>query len=623
MSQRLSVLADKLYQSELRSVLRRRDRGFMWLMAAEWLGAVVVALWLSDQAWAGKVAPPHAHLTVAVVGGGLLSVPPMLLALWRPGWTPTRHVMAVAQMLWSALFIHLTAGRIETHFHIFGSLAYLAFYRDWQVLLTGTVVVICEHVSRGLASSVSMYGMAQPEFWRVLEHVFWVLFEDLVLLMGVLEVRRDMKMHALRQAEMLEFHNTIEDKVIDRTQELKASREQYRLLVETTQTVPWRLVHGSWSFSYVGPQGPALLGCSPDAWLVAGFFEDRLHDDDRAATLEHFAKSAHTRGPDREFRLRRDDGSWVWVRGIISATDDSEVEVRGVFLDVTKERQLEFELQQAQKLESVGRLASGIAHEINTPVQFVNDSLHFVREAFHDALRVIGAYGQMRRAAASGEGLEQAVFAAGEAEQAADLDYLVENVPKALDRSMDGLSRITTLVRSMKEFAHPDQKTKTDADLNRAIETTLIIAKSEYKYVADLVLDLGPLPPVSCHIGELNQVFLNLVVNAAHAIGDVVAGTDHRGQIKVVSRAEGSEVVVAVSDTGAGIPEAVRAKIFEPFFTTKQVGKGTGQGLAIARSVVVEKHGGTLTFETAPGRGTSFFIRIPITQPAPLKAKAA
>ncbi len=164
----------------------------------------------------------------------------------------------------------------------------------------------------------------------------------------------------------------------------------------------------------------------------------------------------------------------------------------------------------------------------------------------------------------------------------------------------------------MKEFAHPDQKEKVLADLNRALSTTLTVARNEYKYVADVETDLGELPLVPCLVGELNQVFLNLIVNAAHAIEAALAGTQGRGTIRVSTRREDDAVVIAVSDTGTGIPEEIRGRVFEPFFTTKEVGKGTGQGLAIARSVVVDKHGGKLTFETVPGRGTTFFVRLPL-----------
>ena len=276
---------------------------------------------------------------------------------------------------------------------------------------------------------------------------------------------------------------------------------------------------------------------------------------------------------------------------------------------LTNLRQAQSELMQAQKLESVGRLASGIAHEINTPIQFVNDSIHFIRDSFGDLAGLVGKYRQLR-AAAAGHMDPRALTDLDEAENAADLDYLMENIPKALERSVEGLGRVATLVRSMKEFAHPEQKQKSPADLNRAIASTLTIARNEYKYVADIETDYGELPPVPCHIGELNQVFLNLIVNAAHAIESAIHGTDRRGLIRVETRPEGDSVRVSISDTGTGIPEEIRDRVFDPFFTTKDVGRGTGQGLSIARSVVVDKHAGTLTFDSELGRGTTFHIRL-------------
>jgi PAS domain S-box-containing protein len=283
-----------------------------------------------------------------------------------------------------------------------------------------------------------------------------------------------------------------------------------------------------------------------------------------------------------------------------------------VALDIRDRRRLEVELRQAQKLESVGRLAAGVAHEINTPIQFVNDNVHFVRDAMNDLSRLLDAYGELRSAVADGRPSRVFTDQVSEVEEAADLDYLRENVPRALERSIEGLERVAAIVRSMKEFAHPDLKEMAPVDLNRAIASTLVIAKNEYKLVADVSTDFGEIPQVTCLVGEMNQVILNIVVNAAHAIGDVVSGTEARGLITVRTRAEGDSVVISIADTGGGIPSAVASQIFDPFFTTKEVGRGTGQGLAIARSVVCEKHGGELTFETELGRGTTFVIRLPI-----------
>jgi signal transduction histidine kinase len=273
---------------------------------------------------------------------------------------------------------------------------------------------------------------------------------------------------------------------------------------------------------------------------------------------------------------------------------------------------MELELSQAQKLESVGRLAAGVAHEINTPVQFVSDSVAFVRDAIVDLTRLIGCYQLVQAQVLADAPAHDAAAAARDSADDADLDYVLEHVPKALDRSLEGLERVAVIVRSMKAFAHPDQTEMTTIDLNEAIRSTLVIASNEYKYVADLDVDLGALPPVRCFGGDVNQAILNIVVNAAHAVGDVVRGTATRGRITVQSRHEGSAAVIRIGDTGPGIPAEVADRIFDPFFTTKEVGKGTGQGLAIARSVVVDKHGGRLTFESAPGAGTTFVILLPI-----------
>jgi signal transduction histidine kinase len=225
---------------------------------------------------------------------------------------------------------------------------------------------------------------------------------------------------------------------------------------------------------------------------------------------------------------------------------------------------------------------------------------------------VIQAHRELKQVVKAGGDAVASAQAADALEVDADLDYLIENVPPAIAGAIEGLSRIATIVRSMKEFAHPDQSEKTSSDLNHAIQNTLIIARNEYKYVAELETDFGELPPIQCYLGEINQVVLNLLVNAAHAVSDVVKDSGAMGKITVRTRVDGDEVEISIGDSGTGIPAAAREKIFDPFFTTKEVGKGTGQGLAIARSVVVNKHGGTLRFDTECGKGTTFFIRLPV-----------
>jgi signal transduction histidine kinase len=242
----------------------------------------------------------------------------------------------------------------------------------------------------------------------------------------------------------------------------------------------------------------------------------------------------------------------------------------------------------------------------------VGDSIEFLSNSFRDLMLLFPEYRKAAQALGTTPGQEALAREMVEAAEKADLDYVEKSAPEAFARALDGVSRIATIVRAMKQFAHPDSREKTFADLNQALETTLTIARSEYKYVADVELCLGDIPPVPCHVGDINQVFLNLLVNAAHAIGDAVGNSNSRGRIVIHTAQEGERVRIDVQDSGCGIPLDIRHRIFEPFFTTKPVGKGSGQGLAIARSIVVDKHGGDLTFETELGKGTTFTVRLPL-----------
>jgi PAS domain S-box-containing protein len=336
---------------------------------------------------------------------------------------------------------------------------------------------------------------------------------------------------------------------------------------------------------------------------------------DWSAMLAHIAEGRRTSTPRRldDVHYRRADGTDGLLVATITPLRGDE---QGGFVllgsDITERRILESQLAQARKLESIGQLAAGVAHEINTPIQFVGDNTRFLQTTFDDLQRLLAAYRRLRDAVATGEAVGARLEDVDRLEQAVDIGYLVDEIPRATAQTLDGVTRVATIVRALKTFAHPDQKDMVPVDINQALASTLVVARSEVKYVADVVTELADLPMVTCLPGEMNQVFLNLITNAAHAIADVVAGTEHRGTIRVTTARDGSDVVVTVSDTGTGIPEAIRDRIFDPFFTTKPVGRGTGQGLALARSVVVDQHGGRLSFETAPGRGTTFTVRLPI-----------
>ena len=278
-----------------------------------------------------------------------------------------------------------------------------------------------------------------------------------------------------------------------------------------------------------------------------------------------------------------------------------------------KERErVVLELQLAQKLESVGRLAAGVAHEINTPIQYVGDSADFLHSAFADLTQLLDACISAVDALPPGSAAEALRAEIARRSEQHDLEFLRAELPRAFERIFDGVGRVSTIVKAMKEFAHPDTEEQSPADLNHALETTLLVASNEYKYVAKVHTSFGPLPPVVCNVGELNQVFLNLIVNAAHAIHD--AGRDaETGEIRVGTEIVGDEAVIRIRDNGCGIPAENLSKLYDPFFTTKEVGRGTGQGLSIAHAILVDKHQGAINATSDVGVGTEFVLRIPLS----------
>lgn len=258
-------------------------------------------------------------------------------------------------------------------------------------------------------------------------------------------------------------------------------------------------------------------------------------------------------------------------------------------------RSTQGELLQAQKLTAIGQLAAGVAHEINTPMQFISDNLSFLAESFRDLLALAEGSGGSR--------------------DLDDLSYLREEVPRAIEQTRDGIQRVIGIVQAMKSFSHPSSGHKELTDLHECLDSTALVASHAWKYVANLQQDYDrSCPPVPLIRDEFNQVILNLLVNAADAIGDTLQpGVDAtRGTITLRTRRLPQAVEIQVQDTGSGIPEAIRFKVFDPFFTTKGVGKGSGQGLAIAYAIIVGKHGGEIGVDSEPGKGATFWIRLPL-----------
>jgi PAS domain S-box-containing protein len=313
---------------------------------------------------------------------------------------------------------------------------------------------------------------------------------------------------------------------------------------------------------------------------------------------------------------------WFVCQFVPVVRDGETTSVLLVSRDVTRHKQMEMQLLAAERLAAVGSLSAGVAHEINTPVQFVSDSVEFLRESSAELFMVLEKLLALQRAGDDPQLRNKLSAQAQACIEDVDLEYLQKNIPQAIDRSLAGLKRVAEIVRSLKAFSHLDQKEMTDAQLDQIIDTSLTLAANEYKYVAEVVRDYAELPTVRCHVGGISQVILNIVINAAHAIAEKIKDRPELGRITISTRDEGDYAVIRISDTGGGVPKQIRAKIFAPFFTTKPVGKGTGQGLAISWTIITQDHHGELWFESEEGIGTTFYIRIP-KDPAQLSTESS
>jgi PAS domain S-box-containing protein len=311
-------------------------------------------------------------------------------------------------------------------------------------------------------------------------------------------------------------------------------------------------------------------------------------------------------------------GSRVLVSGSISALRSTKDEVSGyviVFQDITEKYRVESQTVLSQKMEAIGQLAAGIAHEINTPIQYIGDNLKFLNKAFSKYTEMLDVYNQVledhreRQVAADDFSQIDAI------RRQKKIAHYGNEIPAAIQEALDGTERVRKIVLAMREFSHPSEKEKKLADINHGIETTIAISRNEWKYCAEMQTDLDPeLPPVNCQIDEINQVILNMIVNAAQAIQEKIqVGSGQKEVISISTRLEQNQALIIVRDTGPGIPEPIRERIFDPFFTTKGIGKGTGQGLSLAHNIIVKKHQGKISVESEVGRGTAFTIALPLS----------
>jgi PAS domain S-box-containing protein len=578
------------FAAAVRALHVYNDRFFARFMIVQWLATIVLAVIVSPRTWEGRTSSIHIHIWAAIVLGGLITAYPAWLGLTSPGRTLTRHVIAASQMLMSALLIHLTAGRIETHFHVFGSLAFLAFYRDIRVLATATLVVYVDHLARGFFWPQSVYGVLNATAWRSIEHAFWVLFEISFLSISIRLGLREMRTVASRQIGLEELNREKAEEVRARTKELAESEERFRSFFRDAPIGMYRATP-SGELEAANPAMVALLGFSSFGEMETAVAQKAAADARRGTTgwqdagrAEFFAGVLKTdRVVSREATWTRVDGVVVHIRESARAFRDVAGQVTridGTVEDFTDRSQLEERYRHAQKVQAIGQLAGGVAHD------------------FNNILTAIGGYSEMlvERASIDPKALKWAQEIHGASERAASLTHQL----LAFSRKQHLRPRVLQLSTVVGEMDH-------------------MLRRLVGEHISIRVISTPQLNAVRADPGQLQQVLMNLVVNARDAMttgGQLTIETANVSLDAEYARHQpdipvGEYVMLAVSDTGTGMPPEVKSRLFEPFFTTKPVGTGTGLGLATCHGIV-KQSGGHIVVYSEVGRGSTFKVYLPV-----------
>jgi PAS domain S-box-containing protein len=548
----------------------------------------------------GNEAGEHLIVTWAFVAFAVLAVclvPRMQTRRSRP------EMVSFGLQACADAIVNGSGRHTDMHFDFFVVLAAISLYQDLAVFGLAIAAVGVHHGLIGAFDPTMVYNSPQA-----LDHPVWyaLLHATFVLAMSAAQIVywkfTENAQTALRAGEA---------EAAALAEELSAEKA---LLASVISTIPhlvyWKDENGRYAgankafLDWMGRPEEAMLGRTDEELQTGTVLSSHLR------VLEHEMEQTGHAVIDRNITVARSDApSCNMLVSVLPQTASHGAGVIGVAADVTHLAELEQQLAQALRLEAIGQLAAGIAHEINTPVQFVSDNTRFVSDSLRGLL-------PMLRTLATASQEENCCTFSGTAKTAlaeVDLGFIADEVPAALDESLEGLTRIGQIVVAMKEFSHPGMSSA-PADLNRAVATTAQVSRNEWKYLANLKLDLDPdVGVVNCHQGEIKQVLLNMIVNAAHAVAErrSTIGDVPMGSISVRTSRIDDVVQIVVADDGIGMEQAVRQRVFDPFFTTKGVGKGTGQGLSLAHSTIVQKHKGTIAVESTYGVGTTFTVTLP------------
>lgn len=616
--------ARELFESQRIRIACRTDRMFALLMLIQWIGGIIAAVFVSPRTWAGSIPSTHIHVWSALICGGLLSGLPIYLGLHHPGRPVTRYTIAVAQMLWSALLIHLTGGRIETHFHVFGSLAFIAIYRDWRVLIPATIVIAADHAIRGVFWPQSVYGVLSATPWRTVEHSAWVMFEVIVLIRSCRMSTDEMWQIGIQRAELEQTNERIEQEVRQRTEELRESLAWKAVILDSA-------AEGIITFDATGRIKEAnraaqrMFDLERDALIgesVSVLMSDSP-DPRRESSPDHFIETCRESavGTRREVSGLRRDGLRFPIDLSVSAVDHgSERSFTAILRDLTEQKTAQAELARinedlrtASRRAGMAEVATGVLHNVGNVLNSVNVSASMASDRIRGS-RVSGlarAVQLMDEHAADlgrffkedDKGRQLPSYLGMLARHLSDEQSEVLSELQSLTENIDHIKNIVSMQQSYASATGILETVSVNDVLDDALRIT---STSLARHDIRINREFGEIDPIATDKQRVIQILVNLIRNAKQAMSE---GRSAAATITLQTEDVADEVVIRVIDTGVGISADNLARLFRHGFTTK----ADGHGFGLHHSAQAAKDlGGELSAESdGVGRGATFTLKLP------------
>lgn len=646
-----SARADELFHQSQWTIYQRTDRLFARLMIFQWLAGIAAAVWISPRTWIGATSQIHLHVWAAIVVGGAIASLPVFLAWKQPGAALTRHVIGVAQMLFSALLIHLTGGRIETHFHVFGSLAMLAFYRDRKVLISATIIVALDHMLRGVLWPQSVFGVVTASYWRWLEHAGWVLFEDTFLLLSIAQGIAEMRGVAQRQASLEATNTNIEGLVAERTRELTAeiserknaesalgeSQALYRSLVEQLPAGVFRkdvegryVLVNSWLCQLHSVSPEEILGKSPAELSATRIYKKTGELPDTAKIFndgEGHHRTIMETGATIEIEEHHPENTGKMeflhvIKSPVFGADGKIVGSQGILLDVTHRTLAEEKLNQLHKQlvissreAGMAEIATSVLHNVGNVLNSVNVSSTLIADKTRGSkVTSVSRLAALIRDHETDLGDFLSKDAKGK-QIPAFLAELASTLERERNEIMNEIVSLESNVAHIKEIVSMQQNYAKSLGVKEVLRITDLVEDAIRmnngamgRHRVKLVREFSEVPPILTDKHKVLQILINLIRNAKYACDD--SGRDDKQITLRVVNDEGS-VKISVIDNGIGISPENLTRIFSHGFTTRKDGHGFGLH---SGSIAAKEMGGDLLVSSAgTGRGAAFTLVVPVT----------